>query len=436
MTDQQGPQLPVDPAAWARGMTSRRMSRRQMIRYAGMSVGTLSMASILAACGGDDDPGPGATDGPAPDGSMPDYSATPGTTVNFSNWPLYIDRARDPDTGERYSPSIRQFEEETGITIAYNDEINDNAGFFGELVPQLSAGQDVGRDIIVITNGREFSALTQNGWVHELDPAMRPNFDANAAAWAKDPAFDPGNRFSMAWQSGLTGIGYNTELVNGPITKLDDLMNSDLTGTNAVGVLKADGPDLAMINLGIDPTTSGPEEWQAAADWLRMLRDSDSFRNATDQGYIDDMTAGNISAFMAWSGDVLYYALWEDYPFEFIVPEGGALLWIDNMLIPTNAANPAGALQAMDYYYRPEVAQLVTEWVLYMSPVPEVQQLIAAHAEEESGAYAAALEATAQNEFLWPDDDLLGQVSFGRQLTTDDEAAEWDGIFLPVWEGQ
>ena len=34
---------------------------------------------------------------------------------------------------------------------------------------------------------------------------MRPNFDANAATWAKDPAYDPGNKYSMAWQSGLTG---------------------------------------------------------------------------------------------------------------------------------------------------------------------------------------------------------------------------------------
>ena len=82
---------------------------------------------------------------------------------------------------------------------------------------------------------------------------------------------------------------------------------------------------------------------------------------------------------MGWSGDVLYYAIWEDYPFEFVVPEGGAVLWIDNMLIPANSANPQGAYKMMDFYYDPENAQMVTEWVLYMSPVPEVQELIAAH---------------------------------------------------------
>ena len=434
MTDEIRP-LPGGNAAWMRGMTQRRLSRRQMIKYAGMSVGTLSLASILAACGNDEDPGTNGGDTEPGVGTMPDYSATPGDTINFANWPLYIDVAKDKETGERYSPSLQQFEKEFGITVNYNDEINDNAAFFGELVPQLQAGQDVGRDIIVITNGREFAALTQNGWVHELDPALRPNFDANAADWAKDPDFDPGNRFSMAWQSGITGIGYNTDMVSGPLTKADDLMNPDIVEPNTVGVIQADAPDFAMIQLGIDPTTSGPTEWQQAADWLRMLRDAPTFRAYYDQSLIDDMTAGNIGAWIGWSGDTLYYALWEDYPFEFIMPENGALIWIDNMLIPTNAANPAGAYTLMDYYYRPEVAQLVTEWVLYMSPVPAVQGLIADHALEESGGYAEDLAATAENPFLWPDEEVLKQVSFGRQLTTDDEAGEWDAIFTPIWEG-
>ena len=33
------------------------------------------------------------------------------------------------------------------------------------------------------------------------------------------------------------------------------------------------------------------------------------------------------------------------------------------MLIPVGAKNPQGAYKLMDYYYDPEVAQDVTEWV-------------------------------------------------------------------------
>jgi spermidine/putrescine transport system substrate-binding protein len=147
---------------------------------------------------------------------------------------------------------------------------------------------------------------------------------------------------------------------------------------------------------------------------------------------VDDFTAGNLSAVLGWSGDVLYYAIWEDYPFEFIIPEGGAILWIDNMMIPVNSANPAGAYKLMDFYYQPEVAQLVTEFVLYMSPVPSVQALIAAHGEEEDDD---DLRATAENPYLWPDASLQEQISLGRQLTTQDEIDEWNATFNPIWEG-
>jgi spermidine/putrescine transport system substrate-binding protein len=435
MTDDQMRQSPEFAASLMRGMASRRTSRRNMIKYMGMSVGALSMSSILAACGGgDDSSSPGGTGTEPGSGNMPDYSVEPGTSLNFANWPLYIDKARQD--GETIYPSLVAFADEAGIDVNYEDVINDNAGFVSTLIPQLSSGQSTGWDVIVVTNGREFETLKQNQWVYDLDPTMRPNFDANAATWAKDPAFDPGNVHGMCWQSGLTGIGYSRDLVNGEITTMDDLMNPDLVGSNAVGVLKADAPDLVMINLGIDPVTSTPEEWRQAADWLTMLRESGTVRQWYDQGYVDDLTAGNLSSAIAWSGDILYYAIWEDYNFEFIVPEGGALLWIDNMMIPVNSENPAGALQMMDFYYKPEIAQLVTEWVLYMSPVPEVQGLIAAHAEEvKDEAYAEDLRLTAESPLLWPDDAMLSRVTLGRNLTTQEERDEWDSIFLPIFEG-
>ena len=443
MTDRDDRTPQVSPemrSALMRGMTQRRMSRRNMIKYAGMSVGSLSMASILAACGGDGTTTPGG--GTSAAGGGVDFGAEPGPEINFANWPLYIDTALNKDTDQKYHPSLDMFTADTDIAVNYEVVINDNASFFGELLPSLQAGQDTGWDIIVITNGREFTALTQNGWVTELDPTMRPNFDANAAPYAKSPTFDDGNKYSMAWQSGLTGIGYNTEDVSRPVATLDDLANPDVVGTNSVGMLKADMADVVMINLGIDPQTSTPEQWKEAAAWLQMQKDSGTVRVYYDQGYIDDFVAGNLKATMGWSGDVLYYKIWEEYPFEFVVPEpgdstpnGGALLWIDNMLIPANSANPQGALQLMDYVYKPEVAQLITEWVAYQSPVAAVQDLIAEHAKKEPDAFTAdALKQMAESTVLWPDAEMESKISFGRDLTTDEEREEWDAIFLPISE--
>jgi spermidine/putrescine transport system substrate-binding protein len=427
----------LDPVRMQRVMRAR-LSRRSLLKGAGTGATAISLGALLAACGGGTGTGGGGEGEPSFDPATI-FSGQPGTTVNFANWPLYIDYAKDK-SGNRYIPSLKQFKQETGITVNYEEIIQDNTDFFGKLQPQLKAGDDTGWDIIVITNGREFTALTQLGWVYPLDASKHPNFDANAAEWAVNPPYDPNNEHSMAWQSGITGIGVNKELLNGEVTKLDDLANPDIVGMDKVGMLKNDMQDFVMINLGIDPTTSGPDEWKEAADWLMKQRDAGVVRQYYDQGYIDDLTGGNLSATLAWSGDVLYYKIWAGYDnLDFVFPEDGALLWIDNMLIPAHAANPVGAMEVMDYYYRPEVATMVTEWVLYMSPVPATQDLIKKDAEkareQNAKGYATKLELTADSPYLYPDEAFLSKTKFGRDLRTDEERQEWDSIFLPITQG-
>ena len=108
------------------------------------------------------------------------------------------------------------------------------------------------------------------------------------------------------------------------------------------------------------------------------------------------------------------------------------------MMIPVGAENPISALTLMDFFYEPDVATMVQEWVLYMSPCKDTKQRILddAAAAEEKGwkGYARKLYDTANNEYLFPSDELLARTSFGRQLTTDDEKAEWDAIFEPISE--
>lgn len=415
-------------------MLERRLTRRGVLRGAGAGAAAMSLSSFLAACGGGGSGGGGAASlDPA---TL--YTGAPGPIVHFANWPLYIDQAKV--NGEVTYPSLMAYTDATGIQVDYEAVIQSNEEFYGKIQPQLAAGDDTGWDIIVITEGRQFTLLTRNEWVLPLDHAKTPNFTANAATFARDPAYDPGNRFSMPWQSGLTGIGVNTDLVNGPITKLDDLADPSKVGTNSVGMITSEMPDLVMINLGIDPVTSGPAEWREAADWLLHQRDSGTVRKYYDQGYVDDLTAGNLAATLAWSGDVIYYSVWGGYPnLQFVFPEGGALIWVDNMMIPVSAANPVGALQVMDWVYQPAIAQKITEWVFYMSPCAGVQDLIAAHAEEERAAgrtgLADKLAATAQNENLFPSDALLQRTKFRHYVQSDEEAAEWDSIFLPISQG-
>jgi spermidine/putrescine transport system substrate-binding protein len=423
-------------SALQRAMGSR-LSRRKVLRGAGMGAAGFSLAAFIAACSSGEGGGDGGGGGQDP---TVVFGAEPGDTVEFANWPLYLDQAKDKD-GNVYHPTLKLFQEETGIEVNYEAVIQSNEEFFGKLRPELQAGTQNDWDIIVITNGRQLNVLLVNEWVYRLDTSLRPNFDANASAFAKSPAYDEGNKYSMPWQGGFTSIAYDTTKVNGEITTIDDLANPDKVGSNTVGMFKnSDTADFVMVNLGMDPATAGPDEWKETAAWLQMQKDSGTVRQYYDQGYIDDFVAGNTTATMAWSGDVLYYKVWLGYSdFEFIFPEGGALLWQDNMLVPVGAPNAPGAAQVMDWYYDPKIATMVTEWVLYLSPVNGVQERILSDADAavEDGykGYANKLYSTANNEFAFPSEELLGRTKFGVNITTDDAAEEWDNIFLPIFQG-
>jgi len=244
----------------------------------------------------------------------------------------------------------------------------------------------------------------------------------------------------MAYQWGLTSIAVNHDLVTAPITKLDDLMDTKKLPPASVGMLVDDMKDFVMRNLGIDPVTSGPAEWKEAAAWLRKQKETGLVRGYYSQGYTDELTAGNLAVSMAWSGDVVYYNIWGGYSnLEFLVPEGGCVMWVDNMMIPAHAANPVGALELMDWFYRPDIATGLQEWVMYMSPCTATHEgfLQDAQAAEEKGwkGYANKLYTSANSEFLFPSDEFMAQnVSWMRQLKTQDEKDEWDAIFEPISE--
>ena len=422
-------------SALQRAMGSR-LSRRSVLKGAGVGVAGFSLAAFMAACGGGGGGGDGG--GEAQDPATV-FGGEPGSEVQFANWPLYIDQAKD-ENGNVFFPSLKEFEVQTGIAVNYEAVIQSNEEFFGKLRPELQAGTQDDWDIIVITNGRQFNVLTGNDWVYQLDTSKRPNFDANATPFATSPAYDEGNTYSMPWQGGFTSVAYDTTKVNGQITTLDDLANPDIVGQNSVGMLKSDMTDFVMVNLGIDPVTSGPEEWKETAAWLQKQKESGTVRQYYDQGYIDDFVAGNTPVTMAWSGDVLYYKIWAGYSdFEYLFLDGGALLWQDNMLVPVGAPNAPGALQLMDFVYDPKVATMITEWVIYLSPVEGVKQNIEKDAEQavEDGykGYANKLSETASSPYAFPDAETLSQVRFGKSITTDDEAEEWDNIFLPISQG-
>jgi spermidine/putrescine transport system substrate-binding protein len=297
----------------------------------------------------------------------------------------------------------------------------------------LQQGRDIGYDIIVVTNGIQLSEYMQKHWLTELDPSKLPNFTQYAAPRLQNRAFDAGNKFTIPWQSGLTGIGYNPKLTGRAITSFADLFDPAFAGKVGMMSNLEDTPSLAMIGLGIKPETSTPRDWQKAADKLKQQRDAGIVRKYYDQSYIKALTAGDTWITMAWSGDIFQANLSAgNQDLKFVIPSEGGVIWTDNMCIPLNAAHPLDAITYMNWVYQPANAATLAEYIDYITPVPSAKQYIEQQASQASDAAAkAALLQTSESPLVFPSETDLSHSSYYRVLNPA-EVLQWNKIFNAV----
>ncbi|HTT52246.1 MAG TPA: spermidine/putrescine ABC transporter substrate-binding protein [Streptosporangiaceae bacterium] len=342
--------------------------------------------------------------------------------VNFANWPLYI------DTGRK---TLQEFTAATGITVSYSEVIEEVSDWVNKISPILRSGQSIGYDMMVVTNGFWFSELVSMGELVPLDQSMLVNFHKYAAPRFQHRSFDPGNTYSIPWASGTTGIAWNPKFIQEPVTSISELWNPAYKGR--VGMLTdiQDVGNFGLLKLGINPETSTPADWQAAARVLTQQRRGGLVRGYYGQSYIDELVAGHTWISMAWSGDIFQQNLSSGSQLKFVIPDEGGTLWTDNMMIPRYAQNPVDAMLLMDWYYQPRIAAQLTESINYISAVPAAQPIIAAAAARAARGSRALLHEVATSELVWP-----SAADYKRLYNYPDVSgkaqAQYESIFNPI----
>lgn len=347
-----------------------------------------------------------------------DRSATD-KKIAFANWPLYIDV--DEDDAKR-RPTLEAFEKRTGIQVDYTEEINDNNEFFGKIGPTLMTRHDPGRDLIVISDWMcaRFVGL---GWVQQMDRARQPHVTRYLDPLLRDPAFDPGRKYTVPWQSGITGIAYNRKALGREIRQVSDLWADDLRGQ----VTLLSGMDEAFALLlqgnGVDIRRWKVADFHKVIDQLRSLVSSNHIRRFTGNDYTKDLSSGDVLACQAYSGDVIQ--LQADNPdIEFVVPDSGAELWADSLMIPNLAEHKRNAERLIDYYYEPEVAAELAAWVNYVCPVPAAREVLASSKDKDTAALA-------EDPLIFPDDSMRKRLFIARDITAAERPElenEWEQL--------
>ncbi len=364
---------------------------------------------------------------PTPKGPPP----TPAGQVVFGNWPLYID-INDANGGH---PSLDKFTSETGIQVTYQEDINDNEEFFGKIQPDLAAGNDTSYDVIVMTDWM-IQRMINLGYLEPLDHSLLPNFDNNVQSALANPWYDPGNQYSVPWQAGITGIAYNPKLTGRPITSINDLFDPAFAGRVGMFSEMRDSMSFALLSDGVDPQNATSDQVQAAAAKLLAAAQAGQFRAFYGNDYYDALASGDLAISMAWSGDISQMQIYDNPDVQFVNPQEGGMLWVDNMAIPNNAAHPIDAQDLMNFYYDTGNATMVTEYVGYFSPVQGVQEQVLADAQaaRQNGHPNAANHLKIISQTAFPDNTLLQNVHTYKILTEDEER-QWNDLFNQVVNG-
>jgi spermidine/putrescine transport system substrate-binding protein len=370
------------------------INRRRFIGRGGaMALGMTALGSALAGCSIE---GEAAHQVNVKKNVTVNHPKAPIDGMRWANWPLYIDKK-----------SLKTFDKRYGTKVDYVEEINDNFEFFGKVRQQLAQGQNIGRDIVTLTDYMA-ARWVRDGYVEPIDKRNVPNMK-NLVSNLKTINYDPNRDYTLPWQSGGTGIGYNPKKTGRRLESVNDLFDPAFKGRVTFLSEPYDSACLVALGMGIDASKATIDEIEKAIDKIGVAKNNGQIRRFTGNDYTTDLAKGNVWVSIAYSGDLVQ--LQADNPdLEFIFPKEGAMLFTDNMMMPKHLSHPYGAELLMNYYYEPEVAAKVADYVNYISPV--------------EGAKEALLKTdpeVANNPLIFPPEDVRKRLYPYPNLSPADE---------------
>jgi spermidine/putrescine transport system substrate-binding protein len=355
------------------------ISRRRILQGGALA----GFGAFLAACSGSNASSAPSTAAsiavPTPPPASPSPSAQASPTpppkptgpLKFANWPAYIDLSgKAGDAGEYApgsSPTIEQFKKKYSIAVDYEEKIEDNKTFYATIQPQLQGGAPTGWDLIVITDWLAAKVISK-GWAEKLDQANIPN-GKNLQDSLRNQPWDASNDYHYPWQSGMTGIGFNTKVLKSAgIPEPKSLKDLYAIKADKVSFLteSRDTFGLGLLKLGktADPSQTSPDDLQAVHDDIKPLVEKGLI--FADNSYLKNFAAKKTWAAMVWSGDLASSGTEGD---TFQVPDEGVMIWTDNMVIPKGATNKYTAELMINFVYDPKIAAQIEDYVFYVCPV-------------------------------------------------------------------
>lgn len=289
--------------------------------------------------------------------------------------------------GDYFDPMlIDQFEEETGIMVI--PDYYDTAEEMYTVLENNATTYDC-----VCTSDYMIQRMIDAGMLGELNMSNIPDIkNISEVYMKKSEGFDPGNKYSVPYQAGVSGILYNTKMVGDvEIDSWDDLWNEKFKGQMVMPDSVRDAFMIGLKKNGYSLNSTNEAEIKKAADELIKQKPL-VYKYANDSAR-DLLADGSAALGVVWNGEYAYTKdLNEDV--EFVVPKEGTEFFIDSWVIPKDAANKDKAEQWINFLCKAEVAAQNFDYLYYTTPNEAALDII----EDEE-----ALE----NEAIFPSEETI-----------------------------
>jgi spermidine/putrescine-binding protein len=253
---------------------------------------------------------------------------------------------------------IDDFTKRTGIKVNV-DNYEDNE----ELLAKLASG--VADYDLVVPSDYAVRAMIERKLIRPLDRAKLTNF-TNLDAQFLDKPFDPGNKYSVPYFWGITGLDYVKQKVSGPVESWDVLFDERYKG----GILMLDDARecfaVALKRLGKSLNETDPKVLAEAGDMLKQQHALVKKYSSGD--FTTDIASGEVVLAHGYNGQLAKLVM--EYPdrIAFVMPKEGGTFSIDNMAIPAKAGNPAAAHAFINYVLEAQTAARIANEIGYPSP--------------------------------------------------------------------
>lgn len=290
-----------------------------------------------------------------------------GGKITVLNWKGY-------GTDEDWS--LKAFQAATGIEVVHD--------YFSSEAEELTKLRtNPGAYDVVLLNSARVSTAANEGLIVPADLSKIANAaDVNPDLLANPNFTIDGKGYAVPWVWGMTSIAMR-EGTKKPAS-YKDLAAADYKGRFAMD-------DDAMIAIAMAALMTGqdmndPKDMEAVKAALKSLKPNIKMLWSSEDQWNKSFAANEFDVSMFWSGGAVRSKRNAKLPVEFVVPEEGAIVWVDGLTIAAGAPNPEGAAAFINWMIDPK---FYVEWATK----------VGAPASSNSKALAAL-----------PADDLSAQV--------------------------